>query len=252
MSINSGTSPDNFNESAQQKPRFWLTALIVLGILALLACLLLPAVRNARPAARRAQCGNNLKQIALALLSYERDYHALPPAYTVDAVGRPLHSWRTLILPYLEQRNLYETIDLSKAWDDPANAEACQTPLTMFHCPAADIPQNHTTYLASVATNGCFRLTEPRHLSEISDGMPETLMVIEVAPQQSVPWMAPTDADESLVMGLRPASKLAHNGGVNAAFCDGRVVFINANLPAAARRVVISISDGDHVADDNE
>ena len=45
-------------------------------------------------------CVNNLKQIALALHNYEEVYKVLPPAYTVDAQGRPLHSWRTLILPY--------------------------------------------------------------------------------------------------------------------------------------------------------
>jgi prepilin-type processing-associated H-X9-DG protein len=249
MSVNSGANPDHFNDTAKQqtKPRFWLTALIVLGIVGLLVCLLLPAVRTSRPAARRAQCSNNLKQIALALLNYESDYHALPPAYTVNANGKPLHSWRTLILPYLGQQHLYETIDLSKAWDDPANAEACQTSLPIFHCPAADVLPNLTTYLASVAPNGCFRPIEPRRLSEISDDTSETLMLIEVAPQQSVLWMAPLDADESLVMGLGPESKLAHPGGMNAVFCDGRVRFLRADLPAESRRAMISITGGDHV-----
>ena len=75
---------------------------------------------------------NNLKQIALALLNYEQAHHALPPAYTVDAQGRPLHSWRTLILPYLDQESLYQTIDLSKPWNDPANAKALETSLPFF------------------------------------------------------------------------------------------------------------------------
>src|SRR4051794_27348607 len=110
--------------------------LVVMAILAILIALLLPAVRSsAGPAARRAQCTNNLKQIAMALHNYEQVYNALPPAYTVDAVGRPLHSWRTLILPYLEQETLYQTIDLSKSWDDPANAGARETLLSTFHCP---------------------------------------------------------------------------------------------------------------------
>src|SRR5262245_49759347 len=98
--------------------------LVVLAFLALLVALLLPLSRSARPAARRAQCTNNLKQIALALHDYEQEHGALPPAYTVDAAGRPLHSWRTLILPYLEQEKLYQSIDLSKPWNDPANAQA--------------------------------------------------------------------------------------------------------------------------------
>src|SRR5262245_46299640 len=81
-----------------------LELLVVVAVIGILIALLLPATRSARPAARRAQCTNNLKQIALALRSYEQDHKALPPAYTVDESGRPLHSWRTLILPHLEQR----------------------------------------------------------------------------------------------------------------------------------------------------
>src|SRR5262249_32690557 len=104
---------------------------LLLGVatIAVMIALLLPAYRSAGPAARRAQCTNNLKQIALALHNYVQDHKALPPAYTMDTNGRPLHSWRTLILPYLEQRSLYEKIDLSKPWNDPVNATASATKL---------------------------------------------------------------------------------------------------------------------------
>src|SRR4029077_3708459 len=115
--------------------------------------LLLPAFRSAQPGARRAQCTNNLKQIALALHNYAQIYEALPPAHTVDANGRPLHSWRTLILPYLEQGPLYQTIDLSKPWDDPANAKANETLVPVFRCLESVGAQNKTTYLAIVAPN---------------------------------------------------------------------------------------------------
>ena len=250
MSQNTGTGPDNVTDTPRQKktPGFWLTSLIVLGIGALLVCLLLPAVRTARPAAYRAQCANNLKQVALALHDYENYHHALPPAWIVDADGKPLHSWRTLILPFIGEQRLYETIDLSKAWNDPANAEAYKTGVHVFRCPMATCPENHTTYLASVATNGCFRLTEPRHFSEISDGLSNTLMVIEVPAEQSVHWMSPVDADESLVMGLGAQSKLTHNGGMNAALCDGSVRFLRADTPAATRRALISIAGGEEIA----
>jgi hypothetical protein len=104
MSENPYSSTRHSGDSPGEKrgARVWVTVLTFFGIGTVLICLLLPAVRSARGPARRAQCGNNLKQIALALLTYETVYHALPPAYTVDADGKPLHSWRTLILPYLE------------------------------------------------------------------------------------------------------------------------------------------------------
>ena len=224
--------------------------LVVLGVLALLIALLLPATRSSRPAAARAQCVNNLKQIALALHNYESAYKAFPPAYTVDPQGRPLHSWRTLILPYLELDPLYQTIDLSKPWDDPANAKARETVLHVFHCPAAVGPGNTTTYRAVTVPNGCFLPREPRRLAEITDALGSTLMVIEAGEEFAAPWMAPLDAGESLVMGFGPASKLHHAGGTNVGLVDGSVRFLKANTPARVRRALTSISGNDEVGDD--
>jgi len=105
-----------FNEAIPKpktRGRFTLVQFfVVLGMLGLLIALLLPATRSVGPVARRAQCSNSLRQIALALITYEHVHNELPPAYTVDAKGRPLHSWRTLILPYLEYESLYKTIGM--------------------------------------------------------------------------------------------------------------------------------------------
>jgi prepilin-type N-terminal cleavage/methylation domain-containing protein len=220
--------------------------LLVVAILAVLIALLLPATRSARPAARRAQCTNNLKQIALALRNYEQTYKALPPACTVDANGRPLHSWRTLILPYLEQEALYRTIDLSKPWNDPANARALATPLHAYYCPESNKPQNTTTYLAASAPNGCLAPKEPRRLAEVTDAHESTLLLIEAGEEHAVPWMAPVDADESLVLSLGPNTKLHHAGGMNACLLDGSVLFLKADTPARVRRALVSIAGDDN------
>jgi hypothetical protein len=216
------------------------------AIIAVLIALLLPATRSARPAARRAQCTNNLKQIALALRHYEQDHKALPPAYTVDAHGRPLHSWRTLILPYLEHEALYRTIDLSKPWNDPANARALATSLPVFQCPESVKRPNMTTYLATTAPNGCLIPREPRRLAEITDAHEATLMVIEAGEENAIPWMAPMDVDELLVVSLGPATRLHHAGGMNACCVDGRVLFLKADTPARVRRALMSISGNDN------
>jgi type II secretory pathway pseudopilin PulG len=221
--------------------------LAAMGIIVLLIALLLPATRNTRPAARRAQCTNNLKQIALALHNYEEAHKALPPAYTVDAKGRPLHSWRTLILPYLEREALYRTIDLTKPWNDPANAQALKTAPGVFRCPEAVGPlMNTTTYLAIVGPNACLIPQKARRLAEITDSLGATLMVIEAGEENAVPWMAPVDADEFVVMSLGPTTQLHHVGGMNSCFVDGRVPFLKANTPAAVRRALMSISGNDN------
>ncbi len=223
--------------------------LVIGGVIAVLIAIMLPATRRVRPAARRTQCKNNLKQIGLALYNYHDTYHAFPPAFTIDAYGRPLHSWRTLILPYLDQQSLYEKIDLAKAWDDPVNAEAFKTNLAVFRCPSTDCPMYHTTYMAVVGSRSCFQPTEPRSLSEITDNRSETLMVIEVASDKTVHWMAPVDTNEQFVLGFEPKTKFAHPGGLQALLADGAVRFLSANLDTAVRRALISIDGNDSVGD---
>src|SRR5262245_3382414 len=89
--------------ASRRRPRALAYVALAL-LLSMCTCgLLLPAVSVAREPARRMQCLNNLKQIALALHNYDATYGSLPPAYIADASGKPMHSWRVLILPFLEQ-----------------------------------------------------------------------------------------------------------------------------------------------------
>ncbi|MBS0205016.1 MAG: DUF1559 domain-containing protein [Planctomycetes bacterium] len=223
--------------------------LVVIGIVIVLIALLAPATRSARPAARRVQCKNNLKQIGLALHNYADEYGVFPPAYTVDANGRPLHSWRTLLLPYLDNAPLYQKIDLSKPWDDPANEVAFQTKIPTYECPSSTAPAGQTTYLAVVARGGSFLPAESRQISDFKDGTANTVMVIEVDAAHAVHWMSPVDADESLVLGFGPKSKLLHAGGTHALLADGSIRFLPEKLSADQRRALITIAGNDQVVE---
>ena len=235
------------------EPKTWqlkstlLGCLALLGILGVLVVLLLPMSRSARPAAHRMQCANNLKQIAIALHGYHDQYGALPPAYTVDAEGKPLHSWRTLILPFMEQEPVYKIIDLSKPWDDPVNKRAFEIGLPYNACPSTDLPPTHTTYMAVAVPGGCFRQTEPRKFSEITDDHDSTLMIIEVDAKQAVHWMSPTDSFDLAFLQAKTGARLPHNGGAQAAFVSGRVRFLSAKLKPATIRSLITIDGKDNV-----
>lgn len=222
-----------------------VSVLAVVGVGGIVIALLSPAMRVSRPAGLRTACMNNLKQIALGLQLYAEKHHALPPAYTTDAHGKPLHSWRTLILPFIEEGELYKSIDLTKPWDDPANAEAFKKVVPVYQCPGSGYEDNRTIYLAIVAPESCIQATESRRLADITDQQLQTLMLIEADLDQAVPWMSPVDASEADVIGLSQKTKLVHPGGVNAAFVDGHVQFINCNLPADQLRALISIAGND-------
>lgn len=131
MSDNPYTAPDEIGHSIVKPSRwtvqgFAIRVIVYGGGLILLLALLMPTTRTANNAARRSQCSNNLKQIGLALLIYHDTYGEFPPAYTVDDKGNHLHSWRTLLLPFLEQKTLYESIDLKYAVERPCKLGCCQ------------------------------------------------------------------------------------------------------------------------------
>ena len=249
MSNNPYESPDPVGQSLPRKPnsvaRRLDTFLMVIGVVGILIALLLPNVRSAREPARRAACASHLKNIALALQAYESDYHALPPAYTVDAKGKPLHSWRTLILPYLEHKALYDRIDLTKPWDDPVNKQAYETRVPIYQCPSSRDPQNHTTYLAVVAPHGCFRPTEHRKFSDIKDDHGLTLMVVEVDEGHGVHWMSPTNAGEDLLLSPETFAKATHPGRVQAVCVDSSVIQLHSELKPETIRALISIDGHD-------
>lgn len=250
MNLNPYKAPQATETSQAPAPgRRWgfrlAGVLSVVAVIGLVVACLLPATRRAGPAAYRMQCGNNLKQIAVALCMYEEEYGCLPPAYTVDAEGKPLHSWRTLILPFAEEKRLYDKIDLAKPWDDPANRLAYEAEPYMYQCPSAVTPKGHTMYLAVVARGGCFQSTKPRALAEITDDHHGTLMVIEVPPSRAVHWMSPSDAAEELVLNAAGAEKPAHPTGTQAAFVDGSVHFLSAKLKPEILRALISIAGND-------
>ena len=248
MDDNPYESPHTAGEPPVRQPskltRRLVEWLVVLAIIAILVALLLPAVRSSPSSARRSQCNNNLRNIALALQNYAEVYQALPPAYTVDMDGRPLHSWRTLILPYIEQKSLYEKIDLSRPWDDPANLEAYETAIDAFQCPSVVCPPNHTTYFAVMDPVGSFRPTEPRKLSELPRSTSSTLMVMEVGGEHAVHWMSPTDPIERWILDLDTVAKTPHPGGAQAALVDGSVDFLT---PTVLRELFSGDGDDDAV-----
>ncbi len=224
------------------------TALVTIAIAAVVVSFLLPMRRMSRGASQRTQCLKNMHNICMAFAQYHGDYDVFPPAYTVDADGRPLHSWRTLLLPYLDQQALYDSIDFSKPWDDPANRTAFDIPLSVFASPSADLPHCYTTYLANTSENGVLHPGQSLSVSEITDGTMDTLMIVEVPSAVAVHWMAPVDDDGRFFLNLNPESKVAHPGVTVNAMVDGSVHTLPLNLSVSERRALMTAAGGEEVS----
>lgn len=209
-------------------------------------------VRQSREAARRTQCINNLKQIGLALHSYHDKHGSFPPAYTVDAQGNRLHSWRTLILPFMDEQKLYESIDLTKPWDHPANAIARQTalPSHVRKCPSArNVNARCTTYLAVSAPNGIFYGSTPRRMGDVRDGSSNTLLIVEVIGEDAVEWMEPKDLAESAFRKQFWCRQSNHTGAIHVLLVDGTVHSLSLDMSSDKIVGLLSIADGEEIGE---
>ena len=210
-----------------------------LCIVGVLAALLLPAVGAARGAAQRTQCNNHLKQIALAFHNYHDAYGTLPPAYIEDQDGRPQHSWRVLILPFLEHQDLYDRYRFDEPWDSPHNRQVTAETIPVYSCPSTDQPGTDTNYMLITGKNTLFDGQQTVKFSEITDGTSNTILAVEVR-GKGVHWARPVDLDGSSVplwMESGGGIDSQHPGGANVAFADGAVRFLrfDANTESQVR-----------------
>lgn len=151
------------NRAMNQTPRHAFTLielLVVIAIIALLMAMALPAIQKARAAMDRLVCANNLKQIGTALHHFHGDYKYFPPGYTANLPyvdgqmdTAPGWGWGAYLLPYLEEDNLYNTINFTLPIEHPRNAWAVKRKLKLFICPSDDIPVSSFTITTAANAN---------------------------------------------------------------------------------------------------
>jgi prepilin-type processing-associated H-X9-DG protein len=179
--------------SAQDTGKVIITVLAV-EVIFLLIALCLPTIEVLDEAEPRIRCQNHLKQIAFALCNYHEAFGCFPPAYVAGPDGKPWHSWRVLILPFIEQTALYDQYDFNERWDGPNNGKLARDIPALYRCPSDPDSDNtpNTNYVAVVGPGAAWAGSEPRMLGEFRDGTNSTIMVGEAA-GAGIHWMEPRD-----------------------------------------------------------
>jgi hypothetical protein len=181
--------------TSRSRPKAFGIACVVILLGSCLASLLLPAFTSARESARYAMCAGNLRQIAVALHMYENSYGSFPPAYIAAEDGTPMHSWRVLLLPFLDAQGVYDKYSFDEPWNGPNNIKLLHSMPPIYLCPSASLSDDEwnscTSYVAVVGPHTAWPGTTPRRIPEITDGLPNTMLLIES--NELVPWLEPRD-----------------------------------------------------------
>ncbi len=216
---------------------------ITVATAGVLVGLLLPAVQAAREAARRMSASNNLKQIGLGIHNYHSAYRHLP-ADIVDEDGTPLLSWRVAILPFIEQQALYQQFHLDEAWDSPHNTKLSKTMVQVFQDPSLPLPPGQTVFHAMVGDGLMFSAGEESRFRDVTDGLSNTIMVVEADASEAVPWAAPKNIEIAMDAPLKQMGHI-HQGGFHVLMGDGAVIFITHSIDLGLFKSLLTSSGGE-------
>jgi hypothetical protein len=229
----------------------------------LLLLVMLPAASMSREASRGVQCRNNLRQLALALCDYHDRHGHFPPLYVADANGRPMHSWRVLILPHLGEDALFKAYDRNERWDGANNSKLASRMPAVYRCPADPLmPPGMTSYFGITGPGRRTAGKPPLSLDDIADGRSNTIALVESSSAR-VNWLAPRDltmgdivAGENTAEAPCPCSRHGWSDrgilrspadGFHAAMFDATVHPFAANLDVETLRALVTIDGSDRI-----
>jgi hypothetical protein len=217
-----------------------------------------------------ARSQNNLKMIGLAMHNFHDVYGAFPPAVVVGPDGKPWHSWRVLVLPFLEQQALYDQYRFDEPWNGPNNSKLLEKIPSVYRDPVHGEPMDYFTHYAAATGKGVAFSSEGAkfdgktytgggglRLHDFIDGTSNSLLIGSVSPARKIPWMKPEDVTvgEEFPAPGKPDKKGKETGfaapyeaarGSAGVFlwADGSVQTILDSVPAETFRTVLTIGDG--------
>jgi prepilin-type processing-associated H-X9-DG protein len=254
-----GTPRDYQPPKASRTPIVVIALLLVAAVGGLVICgggALFWAVRSRamfRPPSPAPTCYYNLQRIGLALHSYHDVYRCFPPAYVADQDGQPMHSWRVLILPFLDAQPQYQQYNFDEPWNSPGNLVLLDMMPDVYSCPEdwQGDPAN-TSYVMIVGPDTISDGPTARKITDITDGTAYTIMVVEVA-NSGIGWIEPSDLKaEDVTFAINDGSaagiRSEHFEGANVLFGDGSVRMLPDGTDPAWVKAATTVAGGEDVS----
>lgn len=268
--------------------------LVVIAIIGILIALLLPAVQSARESARRSQCSSRLAQAALAVQNYANAHLTVQPGWIgvtnrqADPNGSNGLGWAAMLLPFLDQKPLFDSCNINLDVNAPANQSFREMTLPIYICPsdthdltfeAGNVRLASANYAGVLGSSPCrsrgggqcygdgmFFHNSRKRFEDIKDGASSTLLIGERATVPSsihTTWVGAlpgVSGTNEYVTGVasgppeNPASSQSafssnHPSGAQFAFCDGHVALISSQVQAATVQALATINANDHVGE---
>jgi hypothetical protein len=141
---------------------------------------------------RRLTGNSRLSMIHIALMQYEGDHGSFPPAYTTDQHGKPMHSWRTILLPYFGDKELYDQIDFNAPWNSDKNRQLAAREPILYRCPDDTGPDSKLTgYVVLCDPNSLWPGSAPGKFTTGASNL-DRILLLEMR-HSDIEWMEPRD-----------------------------------------------------------
>jgi len=177
-------------------------------------------------------------------------YGCFPPAYLADAKGQPIHSWRVLVLPFVEEKSLYDAYRFDEPWNGPNNIKLADRMPRIFHIPSEPASTALTNIVAIVGPGTAFPGSRCTRMEEYADGLDNTILLAEIADSRIV-WIEPNDLRvESMSFRVnshkKPSVSCSRRGGPYVVFADSIHAYqLNTSLRPEALRALTTIAGGE-------
>jgi len=228
--------------------------LVVIAIIGILIGMLLPAIQMVREAAKRTACQNHLKQIGIGCLNYESSYGTFPVGGIEWRPGNDLSkrqlAWSAFLLPYIEQQNVYDQLDLTTAFDSTQNQIGAAAIIETYICPSGRRGKQLVQARGPSDYGGIFgeRINSPNNppkgimiydraisIAEVLDGTSNTLIIAEDTGWGDGQWINGRNLfDQAFAINAAPAFendiRSDHPGGANTVRADGSVGFLDEQM----------------------